>query len=154
MPTEREDHHAGDAEQHPVSNPADGNIVGAEGGTPEADLQPQDMPEPIWSIFNALLTFSAPDRSIVSNLSPEERRAIMYQRGRRADQDHSFRKWLLVAVCFCLCFGLLAVIGLVAFMVIQDETAFASQVIYGIGGFVAGLIGGAGSTLAVVFRHR
>lgn len=80
------------------------------------------------------------------NLSPEERLEIVRQRGRRSDQAHNFKKWLLVAGCLIFCFVVLVITGIIIYMVGQGQTALLAPIFSGIGGAIAGI----GGTLGFV----
>lgn len=150
MSTEQENPYAGAAEQHPVAHSTDGSIVGTGGDTAGTAHQYQDLPVMLRQILNVLIAPNAPARNVILNLSPEERLEIVRQRGQRSDQSHNFRKWLLVAAGLAFFLILLTTVGLVVFLTLQDEVAFASEIVAGVFGLISGLVTGVGGTLGFI----
>ena len=154
MPTEKESHQDGDVEQSPTPHSADNNIVEAGNEDTESESRRSEMPVVFEQIINALFMLNNPARSTMGNLSPEERAEVIRQRGRKSDQDNSFRNLVLIAGSFVFCFALSAVVGLITFMVTQGVTAYVGEILSGVGGLIAGLLGGIGGTLAFVSRRH
>lgn len=79
-------------------------------------------------------------------LTDEQKGQIIAQIGRRSDQDDSFRKLALIIGSIIFCLAIAAVIGLMVFMTMQDETATLGAILSGLGGLIAGLGSGIGGT--------
>ena len=79
-------------------------------------------------------------------LSDEQKGQLIDQIGRRSDQDDSFRKLVLIVGSIVFCLVIAAVIGLIVFMTVQDETAVLGAILSGLGGLIAGLGSGIGGT--------
>ena len=88
------------------------------------------------------------------DLTDEQKGQLIAIHGRQSDQEHNFKKWLLVSACLIFCFVMLAVIGLIVFMTMQDETAILGTILSGLGGLVAGLASGIGGTYWYVASRR
>ena len=61
---------------------------------------------------------------------------------------------MLVAGCFAFFLLILTIVGLVVFLTLQGEIAFASEIVAGAFGMVSGLFTGIGGTLGFIALRR
>ena len=106
-------------------------------------------------MLNFLVTTNS---SSALNLTDEQKSRLIDLHGRQSDQGFSLRKWMLVAGCFAFCLLLLitvsATVGLVVFLTLQDEIAFAREIFAAVIGAISGLFTGIGGTLGVIVLLR
>ena len=87
-------------------------------------------------------------------LTDEQKGQVLNLVGRRSDQDHSFRVLALVVGSAVFCLLVAAVIGLIVFMTLQDETGVLGAILSGLGGLIAGLGSGIGGTYWYISSKR
>ena len=102
-------------------------------------------------VLNFLGTTNSPP---ALDLTDEQKSLLIDLHGRQSDQAFSFRKQVLAVVCIAFCLLLLATVGLVVFLTLQGEIAFASEIVAGAFGMVSGLFTGIGGTLGFIAPRR
>lgn len=116
---------------------------------------PETLPPDIAAL--ALQTFVVPadrENAVTLDLTDAQTDRLIDQEGRKSDQAHNFRMWLLFGAFAVFCLLLLTIVGLVVFLTLQDEIAFASEIVAGAFGLLSGLLTGIGGTLAVIALRR
>ncbi len=104
-------------------------------------------------IFSATSLSMAPGRTVnpvTSQIGPQHITEIINQRGRSSDQEHNFKKWLLVFAGFIV----LVLSGIIVFMTINERPDLVREIISGFGGLLIGLVGGIGSGYGYARRRR
>ena len=124
----------------------------------EAQLPPQlqqSLPPDIVALALQMLNIPIiADDTPALDLTDEQKSSLINLVGRRSDQDHNFKKWLLVAACFIFCVIIMSILGLIVFMTIQGETAVLGPILSGLGGLIAGLVSGIGGTYWYIARRH
>lgn len=110
-------------------------------------------PDIVALVLQTLAVPGTSENAVTLNLTDEQKSQLIEQVGRKSDQEHSFKKWLLVSACIIFCFIILVVTGLIVFMVMQGETAVLAPILSGIGGAIAGAATGIGGTYWYVSRR-
>ncbi len=130
-----------------------GHIDSSETPLP-SQLQRRLPPEVVTIALQMLESQVGTDSTTTLDLTDEQKGQLIGLVGRKSDQEHSFKKWLLVSACFMFCFIILAIIGLIVFMIVQGETATLGPILSGLGGLIAGLASGIGGTYWYVSRRH
>ena len=127
-----------------------------EGGHNQGMARAQQAPgEEIISFKAQMLSIlGAANSHPALDLTDEQKSQMIALLRRQSDQGFSFRKWVLAVVGIAFCLILLAVVGLVVFLTLQGEIAFASEIIAGAFGMISGLFTGIGGTLGVIALRR
>ena len=135
--------------------PAGNDVTTRKELTGAAETRPSRWPEilPPEIAALALQTLVAPaasENAVTRELTVAQTDRLIDQAGRKSDQAHNFKKWLLVFAGLAFCLILLTTVGLVVFLTLQGEVAFASEIVAGAFGLISGLVTGVGGTLGFI----
>ena len=129
-----------------------GNEVAHNQGT--ARSQQASSEEAIALTMQVLNFLGTTNNPPALDLTDEQKSRLIDLHERQSDQKFSFRKWVLVAGCFAFFLLILTTVGLVVFLTLQGEIAFASEIVAGAFGMVSGLCTGIGGTLGFIALRR
>lgn len=115
---------------------------------------PETLPPDIVLALRTIIVPAAPENAVTLDFTDAQKSRLIDQAGRKSDQAHNFKKWLLAVGFAVFCLLLLTTVGLVVFLTLQNEVAFASEIMAGAFGLVSGLLTGVGGTLGIIALRR